>query len=797
MEPLGLDLNTLSPHHQPITGAKAAHLARIVQETDIPVPPAFCLTTATYRAALGGTPRTLPRAAWGSLQSWMAHHPGPYAVRSSANHEDGPHTAAAGVYHTTLHVSEEAAVRAAIVACWESLQAPAATTHRTHTHPASPNVEMAVLVQQMVPAQVAGTLFTADPHTGNRRTSVIEAVSGLSDALLAGRASPARFSVREETITRHESSALLTDEHITHLVHLGRALEQLFGAPQDIEWCFHDGQFFVVQSRPISTLFPLPAAIGEGFRVYVSVGHAQMMTDPLSPLGLSVFQRLAARPMLAAGGRLFVDPTAQLQAPTSRAALLGLFEATDPLTHNALCDALPRVPLAEAAPSPPAGPWGAPPSPADPSLIPVLLREHTASLEELRHDLAGLQGPDLLRAIDHALQQTRDGLLDPRAVALLRSGMAAAQWLQQHAPDGVGVPSIADGLVRGAQPSVTAQMSHDLLLLADEVRQYPQVVAYLRHADDAEFWAGLAQVPGGAETESSFSEWLTRYGARCEGEIDIARPRWSETPARWARMLVRFIDQLPPGEAARRQHEGQKASEDAERALFDALSTLPDGAEKANQARAQIRLLHGVAGFRERPKFQMVARLAVLRDALWREADRWVERGILTHRDDIQWLTLDELQVLCQHKRKSAAFFHERRQEQLHWQRLLPPRVLTSDGDTLYGQLANPHAADWVGIGVSPGVVEGTARVCQHWREVAEGAGDILITRFTDPSWTPWFVSVRALVTEVGGMTTHGAVTARELGLPAVVGVQGATTQIQNGQRIRVNGFLGTIERID
>ena len=237
-----------------------------------------------------------------------------------------------------------AAILEHVSRCWASLFAERAVTYRLHHSFDHRKVSMAVVIQQMVFPQAAGVLFTADPVTSNRKVASVEAGFGLGEALVSGRVSPDVYNVRDgEVVSRtiaaktlaidalpgggtrecavdpeRQRQSALTDAQVVQLARLGRRIELHFGCPQDIEWCLVDDDFHVVQSRPITTLFPIPPAGDEANHVYVSVGHAQMMTDPMKPLGLSMWQPTTPREMSIAGGRLFVDVTRELASPASR-----------------------------------------------------------------------------------------------------------------------------------------------------------------------------------------------------------------------------------------------------------------------------------------------------------------------------------------------------------------------------------------------------------------------------------------------------------------------------------------------
>jgi pyruvate,water dikinase len=286
---------------------------------------------------------------------------------------------------------------------------------------------------------------------------------------------------------------------------------------------------------------------------------------------------------------------------------------------------------------------------------------------------------------------------------------------------------------------------------------------------------------------------------RCVGEIDITRPRWSERPATLVPMILGNIRNSAPGAGRRRFAEGQRHAEEKERELLTRLRQLPDGAAKAEDAKRHIDRIRAFAGYREYPKYFMISRYFIYKQALLRDADRLARAGVLRDPEDIFYLRLQELADVVRANQVDHQLIDQRRNAFASYAALSPPRVLTSDGEAIAGAYRRDDvpAGALAGVPVSAGTVEGRARVILDMADADLQAGDILVTAFTDPSWTPAFVAVDGLVTEVGGQMTHGAVIAREYGLPAVVGVEHATRLIRDGQRIRVHGTDGYVELLD
>jgi pyruvate,water dikinase len=846
-----------------LVGGKGAHLGELSRVDGIRVPRGFCVTTRAYRevVAQGRSLRALLdrlarlerddieaiRGLGAEIRGTLAELPFPddlaaaiaraharlgeraaYAVRSSGTAEDSPTASFAGQHDTYLNVVGLPAILRDVRRCWASLFTERAVTYRLGHGLDHRRVQMAVVVQEMVFAEAAGLLFTADPATGNRKVAAVEAGFGLGEALVSGLVNADAFKVRDGAILAKtigskrlavrpspgggtqpadvepalQTQPALTDSQVLRLAQMGRRIEAHFGAPQDIEWCLVEDAFHVVQSRPITTLFPIPAAGDEENRVYVSVGHQQMMTDAMRPLGLSLWQLKAQRPMSEAGGRLFVDVTRALASPAGRAGLLSGLGRSDPLVGDALRtlvargDLIASRPDAAAPESAVTAAAAAPPIETDPAVVAELVERSRASLAALKRDIRSKTGTALLDFILSDTQELRRFLFDAKGMQVIFAGIEAAWWLNDHLEEWLGVKNAADTLTQSVPDNVTSEMGLALLDVADAIRPYPEVVTFLQNVDDEAFLDELPKLSGGREARDALRTWLDTYGMRGVGEIDITRPRFAERPTMLLPMVLGNVRQFAPGEAERRFEQGRRNARQLEHELLERLRALPEGDRKAEETKRMIDRVRTFAGYREYPKYAWVSRDFVYKQALLEEAERLVHAGVLLEKEDIYYLRFEELQDVVRTHRADAQLVRERKDAFESYRALRPPRVLTSEGEAVAGAYRREHlpAGALVGVPVSAGVVEGRARVVMDVADAHLEAGDVLVTAYTDPSWTPSFVAIKGLVTEVGGLMTHGAVIAREYGLPAVVGVENATTSIRDGQRIRVNGTSGYVE---
>ncbi|GAA4797049.1 rifamycin-inactivating phosphotransferase [Streptomyces ziwulingensis] len=874
------DLREIDETWVAAVGGKGAHLGGLSRIDGIRVPEGFCVTTDAFRLVLaqapsvgdrleqldrlsGATPdgreavrglsaeirRTVEGIAVpGDLAAEITRalaglgEGAACAVRSSATAEDLPTASFAGQQDTYLNVVGPTEVLRHLSRCWASLFTERAVTYRRQHGIDHRTVHMAVVVQRMVFPQASGVLFTADPVTGNRTVATVDAGFGLGEALVSGLVNPDVFKVRHgEVVARtiaakeravralpaggtrevaidaeRQGQPALTDAQAVRLVRLGRRIEAHFGRPQDIEWCLADDDFQIVQSRPITTLFPVPESEtetgsesetdGRENRVYVSVGHQQMMTDAMRPLGLSMWRLTAMVPMHEAGGRLFVDVTPRLAGPASRAALLDLMGKGDPLVRDALETVLDRddfaLSLPDAAPGgPPSGPAPAPIE-NDPALVTELIERSRASVAALERDLRTKSGPALFDFLPTAFEEHKRVLSDPLSIQVIMAGMEATWWLNDKLGQWLGEKNAADTLTLSAPDNITSEMGLALLDVADVIRPHPEVVAFLRGVgvgvgvENDDFLDELAKLPGGAEARDAVETYLDRYGMRCVGEIDITRPRWRERPATLVPVILDNVRNFEAGAAGRRFEEGRRKAREKERDVLSRLRSLPDGDRKADETKRMIDRVRTFIGYREYPKYGIVSRYFLYKRALLAEADRLVRAGVLPEREDVFYLTFQELDAAVRSHKVDDRLIQRRKDAFRSYQALTVPRVLTSDGEAVTGAYRRDDvpAGALTGLAVSAGTVEGRARVVLDMADADLEAGDILVTTFTDPSWSPLFVGIAGLVTEVGGLMTHGAVIAREYGLPAVVGVDRATRLIRDGQRIRVHGRDGYVE---
>ncbi|QEC69140.1 phosphoenolpyruvate synthase [Panacibacter ginsenosidivorans] len=850
----------------PVVGGKGANLGELTRIEGIHVPDGFCISTEAFKKIIGETPAVNEMLKQLSLLKLEDRHKiselssdirrviegiaiphdlveeiavyltefgetNAYAIRSSATAEDLPAASFAGQQDTYLNIIGKEAILKHISRCWASLFTERAIIYRIQNGFDHRKVQLAVVIQEMVFPKTAGIMFTADPITGNRKVLSIDASFGLGEAIVSGQVNADNYKVRNGKITDKKISAkklavyalkdggtmqqdieherqqkqALTDDQIVQLEHIGRKIEAHFGKPQDIEWCLADDTFYIVQSRPVTTLYPIPETTDQENHVYVSVGHNQMMTDAMKPLGLSFFLLTTRAPMHKAGGRLFVDITPMLASPAGRETLVNVtLGKSDPLIKDALTTIIERGDFIQSLPDDNPGKNDKGVQPAnyqtlydyDPAIVDELIKHSETEIAVLKQNIQTKSGSHLFDFIMEDIRQLKKTMSDPQSFGVIMTAMNAASWINEKMNEWLGEKNVADTLSQSVPNNITSEMGLALLEVADVIRSYPEVIEYLKQVKDDNFLDKLVKLNGGQEALNAINAFLNRYGMRCAGEIDITRPRWSEKPTTLIPMILSHIKNFAHGESRRKFEQGLQEALNKEQELLDRLKPLPDGEQKVNETKRMISLVRNLAGYREYPKYGIVSRYFVYKQALLKEAVQLVQASIIHETADIFYLSFEELQEVVRTNKADYQLISKRKEEYKLFEKLSPPRVITSDGEIITGAYKREDlpANAIAGLAVSSGVIEGRARVILHMEDADLGDGDILVTAFTDPSWTPLFVSIKGLVTEVGGLMTHGAVIAREYGLPAVVGVEHATQLIKDGQRIRVHGTEGYVE---
>ncbi|OAE00997.1 PEP/pyruvate-binding domain-containing protein [Arthrobacter sp. OY3WO11] len=901
---LVVDLSRLASASLATVGGKALNLGRLAA-ADFPVPPGFCLATAGYRAAVpaeldaiaarmdgvgldgagagsmdgarsleetgrsdGG--RGLPDEERNQLarqareavlaapvppgvdaavrNAYAAMGSGPVAVRSSATAEDLPFASFAGQQDSFMDVDGADVVVQAVRRCWASLWTDRAVAYRTTNGISHREVGLAVVIQRMVDAATAGVLFTANPMTGTRTQTVIDASAGPGQQVVSGAVNPDHFVV--ETASGRilqqpqDKPSVLTDAQLRELTSLGDDAQRLFGAPQDVEWAIDGGgKAWLTQSRPITTLYPLPdddplngqaapdATDGTDTRVYLCGTLLQGLTRPITPMGLHVLGLMRGNnkgPWKYAnpGLRMYVELTPIFRNKSGRQALEKMLPLVDGRSAAVLPALLedprfsvvrpPRKKTGRKGKTAPArkqakGSEGTQSLGLVLGLIPAMVRALLRPDRELRRAqryqdrLAAQLVLPLPATAARRLQHTEDilatsinGLIQATlpGPSLGYLTLAAARRLLR----GIAKPRELEAVLRGLPHNVTTMMDLELWHLAVSLGRDPEVRRAFMELKLGELAARYRAGTLPAPAQSGLQEFLSKYGHRAVAEIDLGMPRWSEEPEHILGMVSNYLRVEDPEQAPDRQFA--RAAEHAEARI----SELVERAGTKSRLRGRLvalclRRTRQLAGLRELPKFCIVLVLAEMHRQLTEVGAELVKNGTIGDAGDVFFLDFDELRVGLRGAALKGIVAARRRLYDVELRRRRVPRLLLSDGTDVEAAmmaaaaaLPQPAAADRLaGTPASAGTATGKVRVVMDPVGAHLEPGEILVAPSTDPGWTPLFMTAGALVMEMGGVISHGAVVAREYGIPAVVGVADATTRLHDGQSITVDGAAGTV----
>jgi phosphohistidine swiveling domain-containing protein len=871
-----------------VAGGKAANLGELVR-AGFPVPAGFCVTTAAYDlvaanaglqttlAALAGTrsddmarlaelatearsslseasvPDAIIQAiarAYGELGEGGA--PVPVAVRSSATAEDLPQASFAGQQDTYLNVVGAESVLEAVLRCWASLWTDRAVSYRATNEIDPHGVRLAVVVQRMVDAAVAGVLFTANPVTGKRRQAVIDASPGLGEAVVSGAVNPDHFVANTATgeiierrlgdkrvaimagsgggterveLAAGEDRASLSDGQVRALAKLGARVEEHYGMPQDTEWAIDDyGGTWLLQARPITTLFPLPANAPtdeNDLRVYFSFSVAQGVYRPLTPMGIQAFRLITSALATLAGhppynlyrgatfftesaGRIFVDITPVLRSRRGR----GLFEGamrhmearTVPIIRHLATD--PRLAPVQTSTRPV---LRAMLSVLVRGLIPLHVVEAIARPEKARARAARVVAKfrtagdvpshfgaaECLSAAEQLLLGGPPDVL-PNVVPVFATGLAA-NALAGKLLGGLATEDERRVAMRALPHNPTTEMDLALWAIAKEARAGPSIASLLGETPPERLAEDYANGSLPPKLQTSLAGFLGLYGHRGVAEIDLGLPRWSEDPTYVFGVLANYMLLEDPQAAPDIQFG--RATREAEE-MVEELSRR--AARKGRLRGTVVGFLlgraRGLSGLRETPKFCIVLLMARARELLWTVGEELAEAGRLQSAGDIFFLSVPEAWAALAGEDMRPVVRDRRAVYEQEISRRHVPRLLLSDG-TEPAAAAQAAAAEGVlrGTPASGGVVTHKARVILDPAGASLEPGEILVAPSTDPGWTPLFLTAGGLVMEMGGPMSHGAIVAREYGIPAVVGVPDATERIETGQRITVDGSAGEV----
>ena len=754
------------------------------------------------------------------------------AVRSSATAEDLPDTSFAGQQDTYLNVEGEEALLRAVVDCWSSLWTSRAIGYRDRNKILQSEVSLAVVVQSMVQSESSGVMFTVNPLTGVRTEVVINATFGLGDLLVSGRIEPDEFIVDKESLEIKSSKIgskldnsgkqALIDEEIKTLTGIGLKIHEHYDSPQDIEWATIGETFYILQSRPVTGLYPVLERVPVSpLKVYGSFAHVQGVLQPMTPMGIDMIRQAVGvaqkrfgihfslrenTRLTTAGGRIYSNVTGLVENKKYHGVIrtaLGyvepsLLKAAEPLLED------PRIVKKDSLPS------------FRERLVilrgfgPIILRVIGTMLRPIhsREDMNRrmLEEVSGLRDQQKKLQTIEEQIgfvnkvLEETPIVLMKSilprviaGIGSFFQVKMRA-DKLGLDDEALNVTRGLPNNVTTEM--DLLLWekTKKVRGDEESRKALE-GDVEDIAEGYREHKLPTVLQGELDDFLSRYGMRGVAEIDIGVKRWIDDPSHIIQLMQTYMMIEDPEKAPDTVFErmAESAEKSQERIIEEA------GRRNGWLSKRLLKFFayrqRNLAGLRESPKFFIINIMYLNRISLLEIGKLMVEKGMLDNNYDVFYLHLYELEELNETQDWKKTVAERRKQHQLNAKKK-PPRIILSDGHVYYGS-TSVDGKTLIGSPVSPGVVEGIAHIMLDPGSEKLLPGEILVCPATDPAWTPLFLAAAGLVMEVGGLMTHGSIVAREYGIPAVVGVGEATEILKTGQKIRVDGEKGVVTLLE
>lgn len=759
------------------------------------------------------------------------------AVRSSATAEDLPGISFAGQYDTFLNVKGKNQLYQSIKKCWASLWNSRALSYRMKQNIDNTGLAQGVVVQKLINAEKSGILFTANPVNGRRDQMLLNSSWGLGEAIVGGEVTPDQWIVdkknrqiveeitatKEVMTMRKEAGgtesvnvpaekrelATLNQEEVFTLLELGEKTEEHFGLPQDIEWAFYESKFYLLQTRPITSLYPMPKPEdgGKGLRIYVNfLMNKQAMHEPLTPMGEDlmrkaffsiIFNRKGRKKpvswLKSAAGRLYVDVTELYRFERWWVKLRNNPTDMDPVTTRVLLQVLERS-KAELTKQ------GKPPILSVLKMFvkvnPRLLIFMITSLPKIMYGVLFPPDKAVAKAFEHGNNQI-ESIKNKREELQTRQeklGFIERQFTEYfyYVPLEVlyyvavsfacidkagkvickhlGDTSILNKIEKAMPHNVTTEMGMELLQVAQKVDQ-----------------AGEQPAPDHPEVE----QFLAKYGHRSVQEVDLGAPRWKEDPGYIVNLVQSYIDNKSYNVGIEKFYRDMVEAEQTIESITRQLKE--KGAHRdAKKVKKLLKKFRKMFGVRELPKYILSAAFSLFRQILLEIGEELQAEGRLDHKDDIFFVNLEDIKS----KEKLQKLVRRNREEYLReLQRTAVPRVITSTGEAIFSVIEDESNDTYAGIPVSSGACEGPVKVLKHPEEGNRlKQGDILVTTSTNPAWTPLFLIIGGLIMETGGPISHGSVVAREYGIPAIAGVKDATTRLEDGLKVRMNGETGRIE---
>lgn len=770
-----------------------------------------------------------------------------YSIRSSATAEDLPNMSFAGQQDTYLNIYGIDELIYHIKKCFASLYTQRAVIYRKKNNLIEKEVSMSVIVQKMVNSNKSGIMFTVNPITNNYNELTIDAGFGLGETLVSGLISPdfykydkhknkiieTKINKKEIAIYRKKQGGtdkrildeniqykqVLTLSEIKEVASIGKSIEEYYKYPQDIEWAIDDeNKLYILQSRAITSLYPkIDKNHEEEDKVYISLNHIQVMTDPVKPLGIDMFKRIfpykqdinigKSLAITSGGGRVYIDLTEILKLPFRNKIIKLISSNVDYLMGNALENYLMKNKLNKKIPSINMI-KGAKNSifyifkkgikniksktkPNAEYEINLFIEEFINNIKSEIENIEDLESKiNVIKKLAPRTLITIFKNIGPYIMAGILSYKSLISILKKNNID----TNLVNKIVSGLEGNVTTEMGLRVGDLTDCIRGKEDIIKILKeHPKNAHI---IILEKNYDELNICLNKFLDDYGMRGLGEIDISNPRYKDDFTMISKSIINNLNTLKEKEHRENYNKLIQESKKNEELILKLIKE--KNSKDLKKAKNYIDNIRCFLSMREHGKYAIIKAFDVYRKAIYECADKLKLNNFIENKDDIIYLTLDEIILVLNDKINFKEKIKKTKERYKSYYKLTPPRVIDNNGEIYLGSYKkNKNSNVLVATSVSSGIYEGYAKVIFDPSSGSLEKGEILVTKFTDPGWTPFFINAKGLILEVGGLMTHGAIVAREYGIPALVGLDNATNLIKTGDYLRIDANKGYIEILE
>jgi len=750
-----------------------------------------------------------------------------FAVRSSATNEDNPDNSFAGQMDTYLNITRDE-IMSHIKKCMASIFTERACSYRNINKISHEETAISIVVMEMVQSEVSGILFTANPLTNSRDEVVIDSSYGLGEALVSGLVDPDGFTVKKDKLEIVEKKLgkkdfiiegkeegkktqnniekqSLSDEKIKELVSIGKKIELHYKIPMDVEWAMVDNEFYILQARPITTLFPLMKEAKKD-DIFLSFNHLQVMTKPFSPLGMDVLKYMfnfdSSLPfkrnshLVNSGGFLFLNITPLITDKKISGELLKKLELVNRDIQGTL------KAYSEKNSENLKNNWGirklfvkkvAPiVAKSVPHLInpkkDIAITSRDEFIKQALRDEKLLENLSLEEKVDKLREVLSNSLYEKISVTApaIFASFFAVNKLRKMLPNDFSYKLFE--LTSGRRGNLTTEMALSLNEISELFREI-----HIKEIEKVESLDSLKSLIKEEEKREKLDEFIRIHGCRGVGELDIKNLRYREDISFIKTSIINNLKTTSKDEYLDNFNKLKEETVKFEKELLGSL-------EKESRLdkfliRKYIDVIKNNYVLREHHKYGMIRLLDLIKIEVVKLGKELVAKNLLEESSDIFYLDFDEIKELIEEKVDKKALIQERKLKYKEYEKMSIPKVISGNGEILKNKSKSKDGF-LNGEGVSDGKIKGRVHVITNPTNAKVEKREILVVPFTDPGWTPLFVNASGLIMEVGGMMTHGAIVAREYRIPAIVGVDDATKVLKTGDLVEIDGSTGVVYKI-